>query len=56
MYCAWQKETIENLKDLLREFYPKNRDLSRVNRATLKKPGVDERQAKNSFAFPNYVK
>lgn len=24
-YCTWQKSTNENLNDLLREFYPKNR-------------------------------
>ena len=36
-YCAWQKETNENLNGLLREFYPKGRNLSRVSPATLKK-------------------
>lgn len=34
-YCAWQKETNENLNGLLREFYPKGRNLSRVSPATL---------------------
>ena len=36
-YCAWQKGTNENLNELLREFYPKGRNLSRVNPSTLKK-------------------
>ena len=36
-YCAWQKGTIENLNGLLREFYPKGRNLSRVAPATLKR-------------------
>ena len=36
-YCAWQKGTNENLNSLLREFYPKGRNLSRVAPATLKR-------------------
>lgn len=36
-YCAWQKSTNENLNGLLREFYPKGRNLSRVAPATLKR-------------------
>ena len=36
-YCAWQKGKNENLNGLLREFYPKGRNLSRVAPATLKR-------------------
>ena len=36
-YCAWQKGTNENLNVLLREFYPKGRNLSRASETTLKK-------------------
>ena len=36
-YCAWQKGAIENLNGLLREFYLRGRNLSRVVPATLKR-------------------
>ena len=35
-YGAWQKGSVENSNGLLREFYPKGRNLSRVAPATLK--------------------
>ena len=34
-YCAWQKGSNENCNGLLREFYPKGRNLSRVSPKTL---------------------
>lgn len=36
-YCAWQKETNENLNGLLREFYTKGHNLERVSEKTLNK-------------------
>ncbi|MCQ2327724.1 MAG: IS30 family transposase [Bacteroidales bacterium] len=36
-YCAWQKGSNENSNGLLREFYPKGRNLSKVSEKTLKK-------------------
>ena len=36
-YCAWQKGSNENSNGLLREFYPKGRNLSSVSPATLKR-------------------
>ena len=35
VYCAWQKGSNENSNGLLREFYPKGRNLSRVSPKTL---------------------
>ena len=35
-FANWQKGTVEKLNGLLREFYPKGRNLSRVSPATLK--------------------
>lgn len=34
-YCAWQKGTNENTNGLLREYYPKGMDLSKVNEEEL---------------------
>ena len=36
-YCAWQKGSNENCNGLLREFYPKGKNLSRVSEKTLQK-------------------
>ena len=36
-YCAWQKGSNENSNGLLREFYPKGKNLSRVDKKKLKK-------------------
>ena len=36
-YCAWQKGSNENSNGLLREFYPKGRNLSHVAPATLRR-------------------
>lgn len=36
-YCAWQKGSNENSNGLLREFYPKGRNLQHVSEKTLKK-------------------
>ena len=36
-YCAWQKGTNENSNRLLKEFYPKGRNLSHVGEKTLKR-------------------
>ena len=44
-YCAWWKGTNENLNGLLREFYPKGRNLSHIADKTLqKKSGAFKRQ------------
>ena len=51
-YCAWQKGTNENLNGLLREFYPKGRNLSRVSPVTLKKNlALINARPKKSFKF-----
>lgn len=31
LYCVWQKVTNENINELLREFYPRDKILSRVS-------------------------
>ena len=36
-YCAWQKGSNENSNGLLREFYPKGRNLQHVSKKTLQK-------------------
>ena len=40
-YCTWQKGSNENSNGLLREFYPKGRNLQRVSSKTLKKSGIN---------------
>ena len=37
LYCAWQKGSNENSNGLLREFYPKGKNLARVDKKRLKK-------------------
>ena len=36
-YCSWQKGSNENANGLLREFYPKGKNLSHINAKTLEK-------------------
>ena len=55
-YCAWQKGTNENLNGLLREFYPKDRNLLRVSLATLKKnPALISARPKKVLGFQKPV-
>lgn len=54
-YCAWQKGTNENLNGLLREFYPKGRNLSRVSEETLKKNLAYKRQAQKVLEYKKSV-
>lgn len=57
-YCAWQKGTNENSNGLLREFYPKGRNLSRVSPTTLKRnlALMNARPRKVlSFCSPQYL-
>ena len=51
-YCAWQKWTDVNLNGLLREYFPKGRNLSRVSRTTLKKnPALINAEPKKLLGF-----
>lgn len=51
-YCAWQKGSNENLNGLLREFYPKGRNLSCVSPTTLKKnPALINARPKKALKF-----
>ena len=55
-YCAWQKGTNENLNGLLREFYPKGRNLSGVSPTTLKKdPALINARPKKVIGFQKPV-